>query len=115
MKKYFLLYLLFLSVAIFAQSIEPKYAIEGNLVKATYFYDNGKVKQEGYYKDGKVHGQWISYSEGGSKMAMGEYNQGVKTGKWFFWNQKKLNEVDYSNSRVAEVKTWSKEVLVQRD
>jgi antitoxin component YwqK of YwqJK toxin-antitoxin module len=115
MKKYILPCLLLLSGVVFAQSIEPKYVIEGSLIKATYYYDNGKVKQEGYYKDGKVHGKWISYSETGSKISLGEYNKGIKTGKWFFWNQKNLSEVDYSDNRVAEVKKWSQDALAQRN
>ncbi|WP_310557399.1 membrane-binding protein [Flavobacterium sp.] len=115
MKKYIILSLLLLSGVLFAQSIEPKYEIEGNLVKATYFHDNGNVKQEGFYKDGKVHGKWISYSEVGNKISLGEFNKGEKTGKWFFWNEKSLSEVDYTDSRVAEVKKWSQETLAQRN
>jgi antitoxin component YwqK of YwqJK toxin-antitoxin module len=115
MKKFTLLCLLLLSGVMFAQSIEPSYTIEGNLVKATYFHDNGQVKQEGFYKDGKVHGKWVSYSESGLKISLGEYSKGVKTGKWFFWNQQSLSEVDYSNSRVAEVKKWSQATLAQRN
>ena len=115
MKKYVILSLLLFSGIIYAQGIEPKYEIEGNLVKATYFYDNGKVKQEGFYKDGKVHGKWTSYSESGNKISLGEFNRGQKTGKWFFWNQNSLSEVDYSNSRIAGVKKWSQEALAQRN
>jgi antitoxin component YwqK of YwqJK toxin-antitoxin module len=115
MKKIMLLCLLLLSGVMFAQSIEPNYTIEENLVKATYYHDNGKIKQEGFYKDGKVHGKWVSYSESGLKISLGEYNKGVKTSKWFFWNQQSLSEVDYSNSRVAEVKKWSQATLAQRN
>ena len=115
MKKYIILAVLMLSGVIFAQPIEPKYEIEGNLVKVTYYHDNGQIKQIGFYKDGKVQGKWVSFTDVGEKLAQGEYNDGVKTGKWFFWNQNTLNEVDYSNNRIAEVKKWSKESLVQRN
>ena len=74
-----------------------------------------KIKQEGFYKDGKVHGKWISYSESGNKISLGEFNKGEKTGKWFFWSQNSLSEVDYNNSRVADVKKWSQEALAQRN
>ena len=83
------------------------------MVKATYYYDNGQVKQEGYYLDGKLHGKWMAYNEDGSKQSIGEYNKGTKTGKWFFWSDASLNEVDFSDSRIAEVKKWSKDVLVK--
>ena len=96
-----------------AQEVKPKYEVVDQMVKATYFYDNGQVKQEGTYLDGKLHGKWVSYNEDGSKQTMGEYENGNKTGKWFFWSQTALNEVDFANSRVAEVKRWSKEALVK--
>ncbi|MBF1997410.1 membrane-binding protein, partial [Flavobacterium psychrophilum] len=54
MKKYILLTVLMLSGIVFAQPIEPRYEIEGNLIKTTYYYDNGHIKQIGFYKDGKV-------------------------------------------------------------
>ncbi|AIG29274.1 membrane-binding protein [Flavobacterium psychrophilum] len=114
MKKYILLTVLMLSGIVFAQPIEPRYEIEGNLIKTTYYYDNGHIKQIGFYKDGKVEGKWVSFSELGEKIAQGEYNNGVKTGKWFFWNKNTLNEVDYANNKIAEVQRWSKEALVQR-
>jgi antitoxin component YwqK of YwqJK toxin-antitoxin module len=95
-----------------AQEVKPKYEVANQLVKATYYHDNGTVKQEGFYKDGKLHGKWISYNENGTKQAMGEYVDGEKSGKWFFWNNTTLTEVDYSDSRIAEVKKWSKDAVV---
>lgn len=115
MKKYIILSMLFFTGIVVGQAIEPKYEIEGNLIKATYFHENGLVKQQGYYKDGKVHAKWVSFSETGEKLSIGEYTNGIKTGKWFFWNQNSLNEVDYNNSQIAEVKKWSKDAIVQRD
>ncbi len=115
MKKYVTLSILLFSGVIYAQAIEPKYEIQSDLIKATYFYDNGQIKQEGFYKDGKVHGKWISYSEAGEKTAIGEFNRGQKTGKWFFWNKNSLSEVNYSNSKVADIVKWSKDGLVNRN
>lgn len=112
MKKIFIAGMLLSACVLTAQNIEPKYEIETQLVKATYYHDNGQVKQEGFYKDGKLHGKWVAYNEDGTKQAMGEYNNGVKTGKWFFWDNAGLNEVDYSESRIAEVKKWSKDAVV---
>ena len=103
---------LLVSSMMFAQEVKPKYEVVDNMVKATYYYDNGQVSQEGFYLDGKLHGKWVSYAENGTKQAIGEYNHGNKVGKWFFWNENSLNEVDFRDSRIAEVKKWSKEVLV---
>ncbi|MFD2892395.1 toxin-antitoxin system YwqK family antitoxin [Flavobacterium chuncheonense] len=104
---------LLVSSMMFAQEVKPKYEVVDNMVKATYYYDNGQVSQEGFYLDGKLHGKWVSYTENGTKQAIGEYNHGNKVGKWFFWNENSLNEVDFRDSRIAEVKKWSKDVLVK--
>ena len=103
-----------LSGVAFAQTTKPVLEQEGNLVKATYYYDNGKVQQQGYFKDGKLTGQWIAFDEQGNKKSIGEYVNGSKTGKWFFWNDKVLNEVDYSDSRVAAVKSWTQQAIVNK-
>lgn len=113
MKKIVIAAVLLVSGMMVAQEVKPKYEVVDQMVKATYFYDNGQVKQEGFYLDGKLHGKWVSYNQDGSKQAMGEYTKGDKTGKWFFWNDTALNEVDFANSRIAEVKKWSKEALVK--
>ncbi|PHQ30908.1 MAG: nicotinic acid mononucleotide adenyltransferase [Leeuwenhoekiella sp.] len=90
-----------------AQEKKNTYVKEGNLIKATLFYDNGQVSQEGYYTaDGKLHGEWVSYDTDGKKTAVANYNEGKKTGKWFFWEDDTLREVDYSQSRITSVNTW---------
>ena len=73
------------------------------------------MQQQGYFKDGKLEGQWIAFDENGNKTSIGEYVDGQKTGKWFFWNNKSLNEVDYSDSRVASVKSWKQDAIVNRN
>jgi len=115
MKKYMLIGLMLVSGVTFAQQADHKYEIVDNTVKATYFHENGKVSQEGFYKDGKVHGKWISYDESGNKKSIGEYQNGQKTGKWFFWTESNLSEVDYSDSRVAEVKSWKQDAVANRN
>lgn len=97
---------------LFAQNTKPQLEAVGNQVKATYHYENGKVQQQGHYLNGKLQGEWISYDADGNKLAIGEYNKGQKVGKWLFWNGNKLNEVEYSNSRIASVKTWKQDALV---
>lgn len=112
MKKIIIAALMLSAGVLSAQEIKPKYEIVNQMVKATYYHDNGNIKMEGFYKDGKLHGKWISFNEDGSKQALGEYENGAKTGKWFFWNDVTLNEVDYTDSRVADVKTWSRDAVV---
>lgn len=114
MKKIFILGALLVSGLTFAQATKPFLEQEGDLVKATYYYENGKVQQQGYFKDGKITGQWVAFDESGNKKSIGEYSNGEKTGKWLFWNDKLLSEVDYSDSRVASVKTWTQQAIVNK-
>lgn len=90
-----------------AQDIKPVFVKDGDLVKGTFYYEDGSISQEGTYKDGKLHGNWISFDKNGNKVAMANYENGEKTGKWFFWSEDKLTEVDYNENRIAEVKTYS--------
>lgn len=107
MKKLALIFAILFSIGVSAQENKPLMEKQGDLTKATYFHDNGEIAQIGFYKNQKPHGEWIAFNSDGEKIAIGEYNLGVKTGKWFFWNEKQLSEVDYSNGRVANVTQWN--------
>ena len=83
-----------------------------NLIEVTYFHDNGTISQTGYYTlDGKLHGNWFSYCTEGNKIVSAKYDQGIKTGTWFYWNEDVLNQVDYSSNAIVQVNTWNKETL----
>jgi antitoxin component YwqK of YwqJK toxin-antitoxin module len=111
MKNIILTALLLTAGMVSAQNIKPSHEIENQIIKSTYYYDNGAVRQSGFYKDGRLHGSWVAYNQDGTKQSMGEYANGVKTGKWFFWTGSVLNEVDYNNSRIADIKKWSKDAV----
>tara|TARA_R110000868_G_scaffold147118_3_gene368315 strand:- start:12210 stop:12557 length:348 start_codon:yes stop_codon:yes gene_type:complete len=115
MKKYIMIAAVLISGMIFAQNKEPKLEAVGNMVKVTYHHENGQVQQEGFYKNGKLQGQWVSFDANGNKLAVAEYDKGQKVGKWFYWNDSVLSEVDYSDNRVAAVKNWKKDNLVNVD
>lgn len=97
----------------FAQEKKPFLEQEGNLVKATYYHDNGQIEQQGHFKDGKLEGSWVAFDEKGNKKSIGEYANGEKTGKWFFWSDTSLSEVDYSKSKVAGIKSWKQEGIAK--
>ena len=99
--------MLFSVVVLAQQETKPKYEVVGDLIKATYYHDNGQVAQTGYYLNGKLQGEWKAFDKQGEKIAMGTYDQGRKVGKWFFWNAQELNEVNYADSRIASVTTWN--------
>ncbi|AOZ98875.1 MULTISPECIES: toxin-antitoxin system YwqK family antitoxin [Flavobacterium] len=115
MKKYIIIGALLITGMIFAQTPKPQLEAVGNKVKATYFHENGKVQQTGFFKNGKLEGKWTSYDQDGNKLAIAEYNNGEKVGKWFFWKDSTLSEVDYSNNQIASVKNWKKEAIVNAD
>lgn len=114
MKKLMIVAGLLFTGTLFAQDIEAKYTKNGDLIKGTYFFDNGEVKQEGTYKNGELHGKWTAYNQEGKKIAVANYTNGEKTGKWFFWTEDKLAEVDYSDNRIVKVTQWENSGLLAK-
>jgi antitoxin component YwqK of YwqJK toxin-antitoxin module len=110
MKKYTIIALMLVSGMLFSQNIQPKLEVVNKKVKATYYHDNGKVLQEGFFENGKLQGEWVSYDDAGNKTAMATYEKGEKVGNWFFWNAEVLNEVSFSNNRIASIKKWKKDL-----
>ncbi len=103
MKKTVLFLALIFSFALTAQEIKPNFEKDGDLVKATYFHDNGKISQTGYFLEGKLHGEWIMYNEEGVKMVVGNYTNGLKNGKWVYNEGEKLREVAFVDNKIASV------------
>lgn len=89
-----------------AQEVSPKFEQQGELIKGTYYYEDGTIRQEGTYKDGQLHGKWISYQQNGKKNAIAHYENGVKAGKWFFWSNDLLTEVDYNNNYIVQAVSY---------
>lgn len=89
-----------------------QYKVKGNLVEVTIYHDNGMVEQHGFFKDKKLHGTWEFFNDKGKKLALANYKQGKKTGKWLFWNNGTLKEVDYANQKIASVNEWTEKTLV---
>lgn len=103
---------------IYAQESKPVLELFGKKIRATYFYENGNIQQQGFFENGKLEGTWVAFDEQGNKTSMGQYSKGVKTGKWFFWSQENeglvsnLHEVDYSANKIAGIKNWKQNALV---
>ncbi|NND24444.1 MAG: nicotinic acid mononucleotide adenyltransferase [Flavobacteriaceae bacterium] len=115
MKKYILIAVaLCLSISGFSQNdTKVQFEKKGDLTEATYFYENGSVEQQGTFNsEGELHGEWISYDINGQKLAVGKYLNGQKHGKWFFWKDETLTEVDYINSRITSVNEWNDKTRV---
>ena len=86
------------------QAQEQKFNADTNLVDVVYYHDNGVVSQTGSFTtDGKLQGKWLSFNTEGKKVISANYDNGKKVGKWFFWTNESLKEVDYVNSKIVSV------------
>ena len=107
-KKVLFLFALLISIVSFAQQ-ERKLELNKNtnLINVTYYHDIGVISQTGFYTlDGKLQGEWLSFNTEGKKSVSANYDNGKKVGKWFYWNDKTLKEVDYTNNAIANVSEW---------
>ncbi|NMH89170.1 toxin-antitoxin system YwqK family antitoxin [Flavivirga algicola] len=107
MKKSILFYFAFLiTVVSFAQQKRDlKLNKETNLIEVVYYHDNGVVSQTGTYTaDGKLHGEWLSFNTEGKKEVSANYDNGKKVGKWFYWKNGTVKEVDYNANAIAGLK-----------
>ncbi len=73
------------------------------------YYDNGQINETGYFNsNGKLAKQWVKYNEQGEILVMGNFSNGVKTGKWFFWNKENiLKEVVFTQNKITTYKEWT--------
>lgn len=112
MKKIITICLLFMATIGFSQENKPTYEAVGDLVKVTYYFEDGAVKTEGFFKDKKLSGEWVSYNKEGRKIQLAYYKEGKKVGKWFIWNNESLKEITFENNSIASVKTWKTDTEV---
>jgi antitoxin component YwqK of YwqJK toxin-antitoxin module len=108
-KKIFMLFAVLISMVSFAQQErELKVNDDTNLIEVTYYHDNGVVSQTGSYTlDGKLHGIWLSFDAEGNKSVSASYDNGKKVGKWFYWTDKTLTEVDYTKNMIVSINKWT--------
>ena len=106
MKKFILIFAFLITVVSFAQQKRDlKLNKDTNLIEVVYYHDNGAVSQTGTYTaDGKLQGEWLSFDTAGKKVVSGNYDNGKKIGKWFYYTNETIKEVDYSNNAIAGLK-----------
>lgn len=113
MKKIVIIALVLITGVTFAQNT-PHLEQVGKLVKATYYFDNGKVQQVGFFKDGKLDGKWTSYNQNGDVVALAEYKEGVKSGKWIMASGAMTSkEVVYSDNKILTVKNTESNAIAK--
>ncbi|SDR68621.1 hypothetical protein SAMN04515667_0288 [Formosa sp. Hel1_31_208] len=114
MKKIFTILLMLSVTFAFAQE-QQKVDLkkDGDVTVATYYHDNGAIEQQGTFNEaGELHGIWTSFDAKGNKVTMGNYHSGKKVGKWLFWSDNSLREVDYVDSKITSVSEWKDKVLL---
>lgn len=95
------------SMALAQENKKNTYFLDGNVIEATVYHENGMVAQTGYFtKENKLTGEWVSYDLNGNKTAVAQYNNGEKVGTWYFFTNNDIKEVSYMDARVAKVVTW---------
>lgn len=106
MKKIITICMLGLATLGFSQEKQPTYLAEGNLVKATYYHEDGSIKTQGFFKDNKLNGEWVCFDKSGKKTQLAYYNEGKKVGKWFVWSEESLKEINYQDNAIVSVNIW---------
>tara|TARA_R110002050_G_scaffold57866_7_gene130229 strand:- start:16741 stop:17091 length:351 start_codon:yes stop_codon:yes gene_type:complete len=106
MKKFILFFAFLITVVSFGQQKRDlKLNKETNLIDVVYYHDNGEVSQTGSYTtDGKLQGEWLSFNAAGKKTISGNYDNGKKVGKWFYYTNETIKEVDYNANVIAGLK-----------
>lgn len=105
MKNKIVLFLALMAITIgLAQEKAPKFEKQGDLIKATYFFQDGSVKQIGFFDNNKLHGEWVSYDEKGNKTTIAQYEHGKKTGTWLVLANGIVKQVTYESNKVIDVK-----------
>jgi antitoxin component YwqK of YwqJK toxin-antitoxin module len=113
MKKLLFIAVMFTSLIVSAQkktnsdAPKPVYEVEDGLVKVTNFYETGEVREQGFYDaDKKLTGEWIQFDKKGKRTVVANYYKGAKVGKWIVWQGDKMLQLDYEQSRIANVSEW---------
>ncbi len=109
MKNIITLLLLCVATIGYSQQKEPTFIAEGDLVKATYYHEDGSISTQGYFKDKKLTGKWVRYDKEGNKTQMAFYEDGKKVGRWFVWGKESLKEIHYTNNTLVSVNLWKHE------
>src|SRR5690554_2833102 len=98
---------IFFTAAYGQEQQERELVLEGQLISAILYHDNGEISQKGFYNlDGKPHGKWTAYNVLGDLTSVAEYNEGQKTGIWYIYNEDFLKEITYSDNKIVQVVTW---------
>lgn len=87
----------------YSQQKETVFTKVDDMVKVTYFHDNGIVKTEGFFKNKRLTGQWITFDDTGKKVQEAFYEDGKKVGLWKIWIKEGVREIRYVDNKIVSV------------
>jgi hypothetical protein len=96
----------------YSQDKQPTFKVENDLVKATYYYEDGSVQMQGYFKDKKLTGKWTMFDIKGNKIQTGYYKNGKKINTWFVWSKDSLKEITYNDNSIVNVNLWKHDAVI---
>ena len=91
----------------YGQTTKVERTASTQVMKFTQFHDNGEIARHGHIYRNRLDGVWESFDAEGNKIAVGNYDNGVKAGTWFFWIDEQLIEVEFTNNKVQDVIYWN--------
>lgn len=73
--------------------------------EARYYYASGKLMETGNFESGLKSGKWIRYNESGIMIGLAAYKAGKKDGTWLVWDDagKKRFEMTYKDGEKTGV------------
>lgn len=86
-----------------SQEKAPSFEKQGDLVKATYYFDNGQVKEVGFFKGEKLHDQWVTYDQAGKVTMVAFYKEGLKDGNWYVVDGDTIKKITYKSNKLILV------------
>jgi antitoxin component YwqK of YwqJK toxin-antitoxin module len=107
MKAQMILIFVFVYTFSYGQTTKVERTTSPQVMKLTQFLDNGEIAQHGNIHRNKLDGVWESFDADGNKIAVGNYENGVKAGTCFFWTDEQLIEVEFTNNKVQDVIYWN--------
>jgi antitoxin component YwqK of YwqJK toxin-antitoxin module len=82
----------------------------GSLFEVTIYYDSGNIMQHGFLTpENKLHASWESYYEDGTKKCVATYDNGVKTGIWYYYYKDNTKRVTYVDNKIVKVEDLDSE------
>lgn len=113
MKKLLTICMMGIATFMFSQENNTTYTTEGDLVKATYYYEDGSIKTQGFFKNNKLTGKWVRFDKNGKKVQIAHYKDGKKVGKWLVWTSEgTLKEINYKDNSIASVNVWKSDAKI---